>query len=211
MSPVGSNFIITIAGGTGSGKSTLAQALSGHLGAPVIHIDDYYHSFNHLSFELREQVNFDHPDSIDHQYLINQLRCLQMGEFVQKPVYDFTQHARASRTDLLHPQPFLLVDGLFALHWVELRELASLKLFVDTPEHLRFERRLKRDVEERGRDVAEVTHRFANHVSPMHNQHVEPTREYADLVLCGAQNLDKATAEVLAHVEHLKRPPAFLG
>jgi len=207
---VGRIFIIAIAGGTGSGKSTLAQALSDHLGAPVLHIDDYYHSFNHLSLELRERVNFDHPQSIDHQFLIHHIECLQNGEPIQKPVYDFTQHARAPQTEEFHPANFLLIDGLFALHWTELRALADLRLYVDTPETLRFERRLKRDVEERGRDATEVTHRFTNHVNPMHNQHVEPTREHAHHVLCGSQTLETAIATVLSQVENLLRPTAFL-
>ena len=189
--------IIAIGGGTGSGKSTLADVLSEKLDAHVIRIDDYYYPLNHLDFHEREQINFDAPDSIDHDLLIQKIETLVKGDSITKPIYDFTQHTRGFGEEIVTPSRYLIVDGLFALHWPGLLDHASLKVFVDTAYEHRFRRRLKRDIEERGRDQDEVTHRFENHVNPMHELYVEPTRQNADLIVSGDGSLEFAIDQVL--------------
>ncbi|MCE2766808.1 MAG: uridine kinase [Fimbriimonas sp.] len=180
--------VITIAGGTGSGKSTLAVDLSSELSAPVISIDDYYRPQNHRTFDERLALNFDEPAAIDHEFLLQQLDHLRRGQAVIKPVYDFSHHTRAEASEIIEPSGILIVEGLFAFAWEELRNQSLCKIFVDTPVETRFERRLKRDIEERGRDCDEVTTRFTHHVNPMHELHVAPTICYADLVVSGLEN-----------------------
>lgn len=181
--------LIAIAGGTGSGKSTLADAIANELDANVIRIDDYYFPLNHLTFEEREQVNFDAPTAIDHVLLLEQLTDLANGESIEKPIYDFSKHTRKVFGEKVEYKPFIIVEGLFALYWQDVNELFSSRIFVETPRELRFARRLKRDIEERGRDEKEVTFRFNTHVNPMHEIYVQPTAERADLIVRGDGDL----------------------
>jgi uridine kinase len=194
--------LIAIAGGTGSGKSTLADELSQRLGASVIRIDDYYRPLNHLTFDERERVNFDAPDSIDHTLLLEQLSELLNGKVIQKPVYDFSKHTRAFVGESCAPTPVIILEGLFALYWIELNELAAVKIFVETPQEIRFERRLRRDIEERGRDEKEVTNRFHSHVNPMHEVFVQPTLNRADCVVSGIDGLSEAVRVVEGMLTH---------
>jgi uridine kinase len=192
--------IIAIAGGTGSGKSTLADALALQLGAVVIRIDDYYRPLNHLTFEEREQVNFDAPESIDHVLLMEHLSDLQRGRPVEKPIYDFSRHTRAVFGEIIEPHAIVIIEGLFSLYWKDLNELYQARIFVETPRDLRFERRLRRDIEERGRDTEEVTFRFNSHVNPMHEVYVQPTSLKADLVVYGDDLFENEFARVMDHL-----------
>jgi uridine kinase len=199
--------IIAIAGGTGSGKSTLADALATHLGATVIRIDDYYRPLNHLTFEEREQVNFDAPDAIDHVLLLEHLNDLSQGRAVEKPIYDFSRHTRAVFGETIEPTSTIIVEGLFSLYWKDLNSVYHSRIFVETPQGIRFERRLKRDIEERGRDREEVTFRFNSHVNPMHDLYVQPTALKADLVVYGN---DLFGNEVEKAMNHLAQPGPVL-
>jgi uridine kinase len=199
--------IVAIAGGTGSGKSTLAHDLSKVLNAPVLSIDDYYRPQNHLSFDERLAVNFDEPAAIDQDFLLNQIEKLKQGETVIKPVYDFSQHTRAEASEIIEAGDTIIVEGLFAFAWEPLRNQSCLKIFVETPTEARFERRLKRDIEERGRDEEEVTTRFHNHVNPMHEIHVQPTSQFADVVVSGLDDPMKNLDRVL---EIMPSTPVFL-
>lgn len=192
--------VIGIGGGTGSGKSTIANALADWLDATVIRIDDYYRPFDHLTFEEREKINFDAPESIDHVLLMEHLTQLLDGHSVEKPHYDFSRHTRSVFGDLVHPRPMVIVEGLFALHWPEVNRLYHTSIFVETPYEIRFARRLKRDIEERGRDEKDVTFRFHSHVNPMHEIYVQPTSAQADLVLYGHHEFENAFAQAIAHV-----------
>ena len=193
-------MLIAIAGGTGSGKSTLADALAAATDGVVIRIDDYYRPLNHLTFEEREQVNFDAPDAIDHVLMVEQLSMLLGGQTIEKPVYDFTKHTRAVFGEKISPCSTIIVEGLFALYWEELNQLCGTRIFVETPFELRFMRRLRRDIDERGRDEQEVTTRFRSHVNPMHERFVQPTLAHADIVVHGDHPLQESLERVLESV-----------
>lgn len=192
--------VIGIAGGTGSGKTTITDALASRLDAAVIRIDDYYRPFNHLTFSEREQINFDAPESIDHDLLQSHLSLLVAGQSVEIPKYDFSRHTRAVYGEVIAPKSVVIVEGLFALHWPEINEMYQTSIFVETPLEIRFERRLKRDIEERGRDKDDVTFRFHSHVNPMHEIYVQPTSLKADLVVYGHQDFEVAFGQAISHV-----------
>jgi uridine kinase len=185
-------FLIGIAGGTGSGKTTVARRIfhSLHLDAAAfLDYDSYYKELGHLSLEERSRINFDHPDSLDNDLFIHHLERLIAGEAIYKPVYDFTRHTRAPETVEVQPRDVILVDGILLFADGRLREMFDLKIFVDTEADVRFIRRLKRDLEERGRALDAVIEQYLTTVRPMHFEFVEPTKRYADVILPrGGQN-----------------------
>jgi uridine kinase len=185
-------FLIGIAGGTGSGKTTVARRIyqSLHLDAAVfIDHDAYYRELGHLPLEERERMNFDHPDSLDNDLLLEHLRALIDGRAIQKPVYDFTRHTRAPETVHVEPRDVVLVDGILLFADARLRDLFDLKIFVDTEADVRFIRRLRRDLEKRGRSLDSVIEQYLSTVRPMHFEFVEPSKRYADVILPrGGQN-----------------------
>ncbi|HYW09405.1 MAG TPA: uridine kinase [Longimicrobium sp.] len=193
-------FLIGIAGGTGSGKTTVARRIyeSLHLNsAAFIDHDAYYRELAHLPVEERERMNFDHPDSLDNDLLIHHLEELVAGRAVEKPVYDFTRHTRAPETARVDPRHVVLVDGILLFADARLRDMFDLKIFVDTEADVRFIRRLRRDIEKRGRSLNAVIEQYLGTVRPMHFEFVEPTKRYADVILPrGGQNT--AGIEVIA-------------
>ena len=193
-------FLIGIAGGTGSGKTTVARRIyeSLHLDAAVfIDQDAYYRELGHLPLAERQRMNFDHPDSLDNDLLLEHLRALLAGRAIQKPVYDFTRHTRAAQRVHVEPRDIVLVDGILLFVDPRLRELFDLKIFVDTEADVRFIRRLRRDLEQRGRSLDSVIEQYLSTVRPMHFEFVEPSKRYADVILPrGGQN--RAGIEVVA-------------
>ncbi len=200
---------MAIAGGTGSGKSTLAERLSDALGAPILRMDDYYRCQAHLSPEARRGVNYDAPESVEHTLLLDQMAAIARGGTVEKPVYDFARDTRSALTEPVGPAPVILVEGIFALGWDELNARCPVRLFVETPEAVRFARRLRRDVEERGRDAAEVDARFRDHVAPMHDRWVAPSKARATRVLSGERPVPRLVAEALADLAPAALPSTF--
>lgn len=186
-------FVIGIAGGTGSGKSTVARRLyeSLHLDSAVfLDHDSYYRELSHLPLEERKLVNFDHPDALDNELLVAQLRALIDRRPVDKPVYDFTNHTRAQDTARVEPRDVILVEGILLFVDETLREMFDLKIFVDTDADVRFIRRLARDLELRGRTIDSVIDQYLTTVRPMHFEFVEPSKRWADIILPrGGQNL----------------------
>ncbi len=179
-------LIIGIAGGTGCGKTTVVNQIlnelpEGEVG--VISQDSYYKDTSHLSYEERVKINFDHPRSIDFDLLEQHLKYLREGKDIQQPVYSFIKHNRTGDTILTHPRKVMIVEGILILTHPELRELFDIKIFVHADSDERLIRRLKRDITERGRDLDEVLHRYQNTLKPMHQQFIEPTKEFADIII----------------------------
>ena len=212
-------FLIGIAGGTGSGKTSVARRIYESLhveSAAFLDYDAYYKELGHLSLEERGAINFDHPDSLDVELFIHHLERLIAGQAIEKPVYDFTRHTRAPETVRVEPRDVVLVDGILLFADPTLREMFDLKIFVDTEADVRFIRRLRRDLEERGRSLEAVIDQYLNTVRPMHFEFVEPTKRYADVILPrGGQNT--AGIEVIAArirerlAEKAKREAAAVG
>jgi uridine kinase len=180
-----SPLVIGLAGGTGSGKTTVANALievASH-NITILPQDAYYRAQNDLPFEARALTNYDEPSAFDTELLVEQLDDLLKGKMIARPVYDFSQHNRSSQTIAVSPCPVIVVEGILVLHDPELRERMSLKVFVDAPPDERFIRRLERDVRERGRSAESVISQYRRTVKPMHDLFIEPTKQYADLIV----------------------------
>ncbi len=180
-------IVIGIAGGTCSGKSSIASILIDAFrytkSINIIKQDDYYKDQSHLPMEERNKTNYDHPLAFDFDLMIEHIKALINGESIEKPTYDYTVHNRSNFTEIIHPSDVLIIEGLFALYNPELRELEDIKIFVDTPADVRFIRRLRRDVKERARTVDSITDQYLTTVKPMHDQFLEPTKQYADIII----------------------------
>lgn len=177
---------IGVAGGTGSGKTTIAEEILKRVGADriaYIQHDSYYFNIGHLPLDSRNLPNFDHPDSLETNLLIEHLKLLQSGQPADVPVYDFTTYSRTSQMRRVEPQPVILIEGLLIFAEKKLREMFNVKIFVDTDNDLRFIRRLKRDIAERGRSMESVIDQYLNTVRPMHLEFVEPSKRYADVII----------------------------
>lgn len=174
---------------SGSGKTTLAEAVSQELGAALLRTDDYYRPYDALTYAERCEVNFDHPDSVDGVLLARQLRDLLQGQAVDVPEYDFARHTRGLVDRRLEATEFVVVEGIFALSFPEVADLCAVRTFVDADESLCLQRRIARDVTERGRTPGEVVSRFEGHVAPMFRRHVLPSRACANVVVSGEADL----------------------
>lgn len=203
-------YIITVAGPSCAGKTELGKALAHELGCSVLVLDSYYRDLIALAPAERARVNFDAPAALDHELLLEQVHTLTRGERVEQPVYDFSTHTRVPYGQIFAASEFLIVEGLFALYWPELRELAGTKVFVDAPDDVCLRRRQLRDVAERGRTMESVTEQFKQTVQPMAALHVRPTSNYADLILSGEQALSRSVDAVLQHVRRNSTAPAML-
>src|SRR5690554_5015591 len=179
-------LIIGITGGTGSGKTTVVNQIVNQLPenqVGVISQDSYYRDTSNLSFEQRTQINFDHPKSIDFDLLVTQLKALKNGETIQQPVYSFKEHNRTSDVVYTEPKQVMIVEGILIFAHPDIREMFDIKIYVHADSDERLIRRLKRDISERGRDLEEVLNRYQNTLKPMHQQFIEPAKEFADLII----------------------------
>ena len=179
-------LIIGIAGGTGCGKTTVVNQIINQLPEDevgVISQDSYYNDTSHLSYEERTKINFDHPRAIDFELLVEHLKQLKNGQPIHQPVYSFVKHNRTKDTLLTHPRKVMIVEGILILTNPEVRAMFDIKIFVHTDSDERLIRRLKRDITERGRDLDEVLNRYQNTLKPMHQQFIEPTKEFADIII----------------------------
>ncbi len=205
--------IIGIAGGTGSGKTTvvkkIVQALPPHYVA-VVPLDSYYNDTSHMTEEERHAINFDHPDAFDWKLLNKQINMLRRGEAIEQPTYSYILSNRLPGTVHVEPKPVIIIEGIMTLFDKKLRDLMDLKIFVDTDSDERLIRNITRDVVERGRTVDMVLERYLNVLKPMHEQFIEPTKKYADLIIPqGGENL-KGIGILCKYIEGLV-PRADLG
>lgn len=187
--------LIGIAGGTGSGKTLIAESLVKQVNndrVVVLPLDAYYKDLRHLSFAERAVQNFDHPDAIDIQLLIDHLQKLLAGKSIQRPIYDFRDHLRQSETIFMGGYDIIILEGILVLHFEELRNLLNMKIFVDADADIRLIRRLRRDILTRNRSTESVLQQYEESVRPMHLQFVEPTRRNADLIIPGNGDISVA-------------------
>ncbi|MBA2734924.1 MAG: uridine kinase [Acidobacteria bacterium] len=186
-------MIIGICGGTGSGKTTVANSILESVNASevaFIQQDSYYRNLKDLPLDYRQAVNFDHPDALDNDLLVHHVRKLKGGGSIELPVYDFKTHSRLNDTVLIEPKPIVIIEGILIFAESRLLEQMDIKVFVDTPDDIRFIRRLRRDIAERGRTVDSVIEQYLVTVRPMHMQFVEPSKRYADVIIPeGGSNL----------------------
>ncbi len=195
-------LLIGIAGPSGSGKTELARALAPVLGAPIVSLDCYYRDLPHLTFEERARSNFDLPDLLDHELLEGQMRALASGAEIERPVYDFATHRRRTEVERLRLKEFGVLEGLWTLHWPAVRDLLCLKVYVDADDTICLQRRIARDVRERGRSVESVLEQYSTTVRPMAELYIRPQRALADVVVSGTEPVSDSADLVLARLEH---------
>lgn len=199
-------LIIGITGGTGSGKTSVVSQIVSELPADevcVISQDSYYHDTSELSFEERTKINFDHPKAIDFDLLVSHLQALRRGESFEQPVYSFVEHNRTGETVTTHPKKVIIVEGILILAHPDIREMFDIKIFVHADSDERLIRRLKRDITTRGRDLNEVLTRYQTTLKPMHQQFIEPTKEYADIII-PTNKYNTVAVDVLRSIIHQK-------
>ena len=177
--------IVGVAGGTASGKTTIVRKIKENFGDDIVVInhDSYYKAHNDLSYEDRSKLNYDHPDSFDTQMMIEDVKRLKNNEEVDIPVYDFSVHNRADATVHIVPKNVIILEGILVLENKELRDLMDIKVFVDTDADERLMRRIRRDMAERARSIESILNQYADTVKPMHEQFVEPSKKYADIII----------------------------
>ena len=199
--------VVAVIGPSGSGKSTFTNRLKKHFGDDVVVIyhDNYYRRQDGIPFEERVKVNYDHPDSLETDLLVEHLKELKEGKTIQCPVYDYSQHNRSDKVLKIEPRPVILVEGILLLADPRIRDLLDIKVYVEADADERILRRISRDVSERGRDLNGIIEQYLTTVKPMHEQYVEPSRKFADIiVLEGGRNLvalEMIMQRIRAHID----------
>ena len=199
-------LIIAIAGGSASGKSTVVREIVERLKSLDVSIichDDYYKDQSHLSMEERVKTNYDHPSSLDNDLLVEHLKSLMEGKSIDKPEYDFKTHNRMKETTRVNPTKVIFVEGILVLEDKRIRDLSDVKIFVKSDEDIRFIRRLKRDIEERGRDLDSVINQYLSTVKPMFNKFVNPSSRYADIIIPNDNKHDVAVDFLVAKIKDI--------
>ena len=201
--------IIGIAGGSASGKTSIAKILHDTFektnSVIIIKEDDYYKDQSHMPMEERVKTNYDHPFAFDHELLLEQLTSLINGQSIQKPTYDYTIHTRSDVIEVIEATDVIILEGLFVLENKDVRDKLDIKIFVDTPSDERFIRRLLRDITERGRTLDSVVSQYLKTVKPMHDEFVEPSKRYADVIIPEGKNnvvaIDLLTTKISSILE----------
>ncbi len=199
-------LVIGISGGTASGKTTIAHQIINEFPEDevgYISQDSYYKSLESLNHDQRAKINFDHPSSIDFDLLIEHLRNLKANKVIQQPVYSFALHDQTEETITTPPKKVIIIEGILIFTHPDLRNLLDIKIFIDTDSDERLIRRLKRDISERGRDMEEVLNRYQTTIKPMHQQFIEPTKEYADIIISNNQ-FNSTAVELVCSVIYQK-------
>lgn len=208
-------FVIGVAGGSGSGKTTLANNLKDSILNSIILSHDFYYKDNRdISFEERVQLNYDHPSAFETELMVAQLKQLKAGKSIQRPEYSFVTHTRLEETVTVNPAPIIIVEGLLIFEDKDLAELMDIKIFVEADDDIRFIRRLSRDVQERGRSIDSVINQYLTTVKPMHDEFIQPTKKYADIIVPRGGNNTVALHMIIDRVNailnhHSKNPESY--
>lgn len=197
MNPRVVPHLVGIAGPSCSGKTEIACWLSRRTNAPMLNLDHYYRPLDHEPLEVRAKHNFDEPAALDHDEIVRDVAALAAGQPVCAPRYDFVTHTRAPGGEVIEPARVVILEGLFALYWPELRKLLNTAIYVDAPDEVCLARRLARDVKERGRTEESVRWQYETTVQPMAHRHILPTRSFADIVLSGTAPINLSGARAL--------------
>lgn len=204
LTPTPNPILIGIAGCSGSGKTTLARELAHQLNATLFPLDFYYRDLSQFPLDSRDKRNFDHPDSLESELFIEHIRCLARGESIQRPVYDFKTHSRvAGAFTAITPTRFVIVEGILALHYPELLPLYQLSIYVDAPNEICLNRRIHRDMRERGRTEASIRAQFDATAKPMADLYVLPSQRHATLTVSGIESLDWSVELIRQALRHL--------
>lgn len=198
-------IFVGVAGGSGSGKTTFAQKISSSPEIICISQDSYYKDISHLSFEDIEKTNFDHPDALDFDLLRKHLSDLKKGYPVEKPIYNFTTHARENQTVHIEPVKIVVVEGILLFAVPELRDLFDIKIYIDTADDIRLLRRIERDIKERSRNFESIKTQYLATAKKMHDTYVEPSKKFADLIISGTENNQVAIDVILAKLTSLNK------
>jgi uridine kinase len=199
---------IGVYGGTGSGKTTIVSQIVSEFPTSEIQVisqDSYYKDTSHLTFDERCALNFDHPDAIDFPLLYQHVNSLKNGENIEQPVYSFETHNRTKETVTVVPKKILIIEGILILNYPKLRSLFDLKIYIDADSDMRMERRVSRDISERGRTPEEVLNRYLNTLKPMHKQFIEPMKVHADITLENHQNTPLNLSELIDKIKTLSK------
>ena len=203
-------YVIGVAGGTGSGKTTVSRRIQEAANVEqiaYIQHDNYYRDQSHLSSEERARTNYDHPDSLDTELLVQHLHALKAGQAIEMPLYDFAQDTRSSETQRVEPARVILIEGILIFVEKELRDLMDVRIFVDTDADVRLIRRLRRDIAERGRTLDSVVQRYMATVRPMHQEFVEPSKRHADIIVPRGGDNRVAMEMIVSRIDALLREP----
>ena len=199
-------ILIIIAGGSASGKSTVVDKIIKGLSSvevTVIRNDDYYKDQTHLTPEQRVLTNYDHPQSLDNDLLLSHLESLLQGQSINKPIYDFVTHNRSKETEIINPTKVIILEGILVLQDPRIRNLGDIKVFVESDDDIRFIRRLKRDIEERGRTIDSVISQYLATVKPMYYQFVKPSKRHADIIIPNDSKHDVAVDILMAKLNQI--------
>ena len=202
-------MIIGIAGGSGSGKSTFTNRLKDRFGdqVAVLYHDNYYRAHDNMPFEERKKLNYDHPDALETELLVEPLKQLKEGQAIECPTYNYSLHNRAKETIIVEPRPVILLEGILVLCDRQLRNMLDIKIYVDADADERILRRIVRDTKERGRDLENIIDQYLATVKPMHNIHVEPTKIYADIITNSGMNdvaFDLVSSKIQAYLDSIQ-------
>ena len=197
-------YLIGIGGSSCCGKTSIAIELASRLEgySPVLTLDSYYRDFSSMTPKERDEINFDIPESLDHELIYKHIIMLTRGNIVEKPVYDYSTHLRKGTEKISPPDRFLIVEGLYAFYRKEIRRLYNLKVFIDLDDETAFERRIERDVRERGSSREYVIRQYKMMVRPMFNKYILPTRKYADLVLDGKSSVEESVGRIMEVIDN---------
>ena len=199
------NQLIGLCGGTAAGKTTIVSKLIDHYSAAsTIQLDSYYKDYSSLSFDNRKKINFDHPDSFDTKMLKKHLEMLLQGNKIKSPKYNYKKHCRENIFNIIYPKKLIFLEGTLIFFYSELTNLMMLKIFIETPENIRFKRRLKRDVKKRGRLPMEIRKQYDNNVKPMHIRYVEPLKSVADIIISGSSKINTSVEKIIKKIDSIK-------